>query len=225
MLRVGSYRPRWLVGQFLLRKSEFSIKYLNNDHHRLMRLCNICILLTLHCTKERVHEYNRSLAYWKAASGSFQKIITVDSANNQYINTTHALQMYHWSRSYGEKISILAAMPSLLDCPFIFKWTGKYYSDAFMHSIHSIQNMSSNDGLILQFRRDKRGQNSEMFGTTLDGMLKILAHVTLQPYVPMETALILHANVTTVIRLTPLKLNFVPKQNSRGQHNKQLLYL
>ena len=177
-----------------------------------MRSHNICILLTLHCTKERVHEYTKSLGHWKTVSGSFKKIITVDSANNQYIKTTHALRMYHRSPSYGEKMSILAAMPSLLDCPFIFKWTGRYYSDAFMDSI---QNISSNASLILQFRRNTRGQNSELFGTTLDGMLRILTHVTLQPYVPMEKALSLYANSTTPIRLIPLKLNFVAEQKSR----------
>jgi hypothetical protein len=174
----------------------------------------VCILLTLHCTQERVEEYTKSGALWKAASGSFRRVVTVDSANDQHIKTDHALQMYHRSPSYGEKMSILTAMPSLIDCPFIFKWTGRYYSDDF---VYALANVSSDASLVLQHRRDTRGQNSELFGTTLDGLLQILRYVQLKPYVPMERALLLYAKNATSARLPALRLNFLAEQKSRSR--------
>lgn len=184
-----------------------------------MHARRVCILLTLHCTGERVDEYQRSLRHWNIASDLFRKVITVDSANNTYIKTTHSIDMHHFSRSYGEKMSILAALPSLLDCPFIFKFTARYYSDEFVSSLRSIPVDAQ---LVLQFLQNTRGQNSEVFGATLDHLLVILSRVRLRPYVAMESALLLHSRVTNFTRLPRLRLNFVAEQKSRHRNLSHL---
>lgn len=178
-----------------------------------MHASDVCILLTLHCTQNRVQEYNFSLTLWNNVSAQFKRIVTVDSANNEYLNTTHALHMYHKSPSFGEKMSVLAAMPSLLDCPFIFKWTGRYFSHTFLKLLYLIPQTST---LVLQSRRDTRGQNSEVFGATLDELLNVLALVKLKPYTAMETALHTRgASTRTVHRLPRLTLAFEAEQKSR----------
>ena len=67
--------------------------------------------------------------------------------------------------------------------------------------------------------RHQRGQNSELFGTTLDGLLQILRFVQLKPYVPMERALLLYARNATPapVRLPVLRLNFPAEQKSRNR--------
>lgn len=127
--------------------------------------------------------------------------------------------MHHFSPSYGEKMSILAALPSLLHCSFIFKFTARYYSDEFVPSLRSIP---ADAQLVLQFLRNTRGQNSEVFGATLDHLLSILSRVRLRPYVPMESALLLHSRVTNFTRLPRLRLNFVAEQKSRQRNLSHL---
>ena len=180
-----------------------------------MHARRVCILLTLHCTGERVDEYQRSLRHWNIASDLFRKVITVDSANNAFIRTTHSLDMHHFSPSYGEKMSILAALPSLLDSPFIFKFTARYYSDEF---IPSLRNIPVDAQLVLQSLRNTHGQNSEVFGATLDDLLLILSRVRLRPYVALESALSMHARATRFTRLPRLRLNFVAEQKSRHRN-------
>ena len=179
-----------------------------------MKSSHICILLTIHGTLDRVDEYKRAFQLWGKASSHFKKIVSVDSANNTFFKTTHKGAFWNRSPSLGEKMSILAAMPSLLDCPFVFKWTGRYYSHDFQKALASIP---SNATLVLQSLKHTRGQNSEVFGATLDGMLQILSNVRLRPYTPMETALGRFADSTraTIHKLPKLQLAFPAEQKSR----------
>ena len=181
-----------------------------------MQASRICIILTLHCVKDRVHEYKTALTLWNDMSTVFKRVVTVDSANNEYLNTTHALRMYHKSPSFGEKMSLLAAMPSLLDCPFIFKWTGRYYSDMFPKYL---KNIAQNSTLVLQSRTDTRGQNSEVFGATLDELLIVLSLVKMNPYTPMETALRMRAASTRALQRLPY-LSLVHETEQKSTHRK-----
>ena len=180
-----------------------------------MKPSDVCILLTLHCTTDRVDEYTKSLALWSNLSVHFKKIVSVDSANDTSIGTTHRLWGPNKSPSLGEKRSIMHAMPSLAGCPFIFKWTGRYYSHNFLGAL---KRMDSNASLVLQFLRHTRGQNSEVFGSTPTGMEWILRNVKANPYTPMETAL-LKSSLTifrnSTHRLPRLTLAFPAEQKSR----------
>ena len=135
--------------------STFHSRFCLSGKKKQMKASEICIILTLHCVKDRVREYQTALTLWNGMSTVFKRVVTVDSANNEHLNTTHGLRMYHSSPSFGEKMSLLAAMPSLLDCPFIFKWTGRYYSHTFLSSLRHIP---ENSTLVLQSRRNTRAK-------------------------------------------------------------------
>ena len=171
----------------------------------------VCILLTIHGTKERVVEYNKSLELWHKSSHNFKRVVSVDSANNQYIRTTYRASIFNKSPSLGEKYSIIIALASLYDCPFIFKWTGRYYSHDFLNTLSHIP---SNTSFVMQSLSSTRGQNSEVFGTTIDGLLQLLSRVKKTPYTAMETALIKSRTKTTWY-MPLMKLAFPAEQKSR----------
>ena len=175
-----------------------------------MRPSEVCILLTVHCTRQRVVEYNRSFVLWQKSAHHFKRVVSVDSVNNQYISTTHRATIYNKSPSLGEKYSIITALASLYDCPFIFKWTGRYYT----HEFQNTANVPSDASFVMQSVKSTRGQNSEVFGTTLDGLLLLLSKVRRVPYTSMETAL-LESKTNTTWFMPFMKLAFAAEQKSR----------
>ena len=187
-----------------------------NDTSTLwMKASHVCILLTVHGTRERV----RGIQNGPSSSGT-RCLTTFKGCERrlcqQYRFQNHTQGILLESQPVPGRETVHSRIHAVLArLSLHLQVDGAVLQSRLLKLVASIP---PNATFALQFLRHTRGQNSEVFGATLDGMLQVLSHVKPRPYTPMETALGRCASASTAssFRLPRLPLAFPGEQRAEN---------